>query len=55
MVYHVTVVITNLCSDRFWGLSVDCSNIEGGAVYDDCDASLNGGDLLWFLALVFDQ
>ena len=41
---------SQLCSDGFWGTSIDCSNIEEGAVYDDCDGSLNGGDLLWFLA-----
>jgi hypothetical protein len=37
------------CNDEFQGLRADCSNIEVGAVYDDCDPSLTGGDLLRFL------
>ena len=39
-----------VCNGGFNGVLVDCSNVEEGAIYDDCDATLNGGDLLWFFA-----
>ena len=37
------------CSDDFTGFRVDCSNIEEGAIYDDCDPTLTGGNILKFL------
>jgi hypothetical protein len=43
------------CNDGFRGLRADCSNIDDGAVYDDCDPSLTGGDLLQFLRPEFMQ
>jgi hypothetical protein len=43
------------CNDEFPGLRADCSNIAAGAVYDDCDPSLTGGDLLQFLRPEFMQ
>jgi hypothetical protein len=32
-----------LCSDGYQSIRMDCSNIEEGAVFDDCDSSLDGG------------
>jgi hypothetical protein len=43
------------CNDGFGGLRADCSNIAEGAVYDDCDPSLTGGELLQFLRPEFMQ
>ena len=36
------------CNDDFDGIRVDCSNIEDGAIYDDCDPTLDGGEILKF-------
>ena len=36
------------CPDGFSGYLIDCSNIEDGAVYDDCGLGLDGGELLQF-------
>jgi hypothetical protein len=44
-----------ICSDGFKGMSVDFSNIEEEAVFDDCDISVDGGDLLWFFAPEYSE
>ena len=36
------------CSDGYTGRRIDCSNVMAGAIYDDCDPTLDGGKLLEF-------